>query len=417
MKMFDTESRTAAAGPPTGHEVRRGRAALLILLGGLSAMAPFCIDMYLPALPRISAELHSNASSVQTTLTACLVGLGVGQLIGGPISDVRGRRGPLLVGMTVFALASLVCAFAPSVGVLVGARLVQGLAGSTGIVIANAVVRDLFTGDTAARYYSRLMVISALGPVLAPIVGAQLLRVVSWRGIFVVLAVLGAVFVIGVLAILGETLPAERRVSGSPGQLRAGLRSLVADRTFVGVLCVAGIAFGTLFAYISGSPYLLQGRFGASAQLFSLLFALNAIGIATAGWINGRVVGRVRPQHMLSWGIGGLVLAGAGLLVVALTGTGALVAVCVPLFVLAFSIGLLLPNCMTLGVAEAVNAGSAASLIGLTQYVFAGIVAPFAGISNGHSALPMAVLVTSLAVVAVAVRPLVRKQEVEGSGK
>ncbi|NUS03353.1 MAG: Bcr/CflA family efflux MFS transporter, partial [Nonomuraea sp.] len=257
----------------------RSRGLLLLILGALSAIGPLSIDMYLPALPAITEEMLSAPAQVQLTLTACLIGVSVGQVVAGPVSDVRGRRGPLMVGVAGFMVASLLCAFAPSVPVLIVFRLLQGMLGGAALVIVRAVVRDLYDGAAIARIFATLMLVSGLAPILAPIAGAQLLSFTSWRGVFVALSVAGLVLLLAVLPGVRETLPAGQRESGG---LRHTLRTfwqLLRDRSFMGCALTAGLAFAAMFGYISGSPFVLQEVYGDTPKQYSLIFGLNALGL------------------------------------------------------------------------------------------------------------------------------------------
>src|SRR6266705_566720 len=217
--------------PVPSHDSRSSRRAWLVfILGALSAFGPLSIDMYLPALPSLSRDFGTGASQAQLTLSACLLGLALGQVIAGPISDALGRRRPLLVGLTAYALASLLCVVAPSVYVLVALRFIQGLAGAAGIVIARAVVRDLHSGEALARFFSLLMLVNGLAPILAPLFGGLLLRFTSWRGVFIVLAVIGALLLLAAATSLGETLPPDRRQSGGISATITTFRQLLANR-------------------------------------------------------------------------------------------------------------------------------------------------------------------------------------------
>ncbi len=254
---------------------------LLIILGALSAFAPLSIDMYLPALPALGRGFGASASQTQLTLNACLLGLALGQMIAGPLSDALGRRRPLLVGVAAYAAASLLCVIAPSIGALVLLRFVQGLAGAAGIVIARAVMRDWYTG-VAARYFSLLMLVNGLAPILAPVIGGQLRRVASWRGIFVTLALIGVLLLLATARGLPETLARADRHTGSVPATLATFRRLLADRSFVGHALSSGFAFAAMFAYIAGSPFVLQDIYGVSPQLFSIVCGMNALGIINA---------------------------------------------------------------------------------------------------------------------------------------
>src|SRR2546425_12356619 len=267
---------TSSEAAPVGTWFRRAR--IFVLLGGLTAFGPLSIDMYLPALPAIGRDLAASESVIQLTLTACLTGLALGQILAGPLSDRLGRRRPLLIGVAGYVLASLLCATAPAAPLLVGFRLLQGLAGAAGIVIARAIVRDLYAGSAAARYFSRLILVMGLAPILAPVVGAQLLRFTSWHGIFLVLALITALLWLGAASALPETLPVQRRRSGSLGDTVRTFRKLAADTQFISYAVAGGLAVGAMFAYIAGSPFVLQGIFHVSPQTFSLIFGVNALG-------------------------------------------------------------------------------------------------------------------------------------------
>src|SRR4051794_32404815 len=245
---------------------------LVVVLGLVNAIGPLSVDMYLPAFPEIARDLATSAAEVQLTLTACVAGLAVGQLVIGPLSDRLGRRAPLIAAMSTYAVASLLCALAPSVVVLMALRFVQGLAGAGGVVIARAVVRDLHSGAAAVRLFSSLMLVTGLAPILAPLAGGAILGIASWRGIFVTLTVLSALIAVLVTFGLRETLPPERRSDHGLRTTLSVMRNLLRDCWFVGHGLAGGLGFGALFAYISGSSFVLQGIYGASPQLYSLLF-------------------------------------------------------------------------------------------------------------------------------------------------
>jgi len=226
---------------PSVRERRRTGLLVTLVLGGLTATPPLSMDMYLPALPEVTRSLHASASTVQLTLTACLAGMALGQLVVGPMSDRWGRRRPLLAGLAVYVVATVLCALAPTVEALVGFRLVQGLAGAAGIVIARAVVRDLYDGVAMARFFSTLMLISGVAPVVAPLIGAQILRGTDWRGVFVLLAAVGLLLATLVWTRLPETLPAAERHVGGVGEALRSMRRLLSDPPFTGYLLTGGV--------------------------------------------------------------------------------------------------------------------------------------------------------------------------------
>jgi DHA1 family bicyclomycin/chloramphenicol resistance-like MFS transporter len=377
-----------------------GRARYVIILGALSAFAPLSIDMYLPALPAMARDLHTSAAAAQLSLTACLIGLAAGQLLAGPLSDARGRRGPLLAGVAAYTVASALCIAAPGIWVLLVLRLIQGLAGAAGISIARAVVRDLYDGTEMARFYALLLIVSSAAPIIAPIIGAQLLHFTSWRGVFAVLALAGAALLAAVAAGLPETLPPDRRrAGGARATLRAG-RSLLADRQFGGYTLASGLGIGAMFAYISGSPFVLQAKFGVSPQLFSLIFAVNGLGIIVAGQVSRQLAGRVTLRALLSAGLTGSAAGGAVLLAAAVAGAG-LPLILPALFVMVSSVGLIQPNATALALdGHAQDAGSASGVLGTVQYAIGAVTAPLVGVAGPHTVLPMAIVICVLGVSA-----------------
>jgi DHA1 family bicyclomycin/chloramphenicol resistance-like MFS transporter len=374
----------------------------VVVLGMLSTFGPLSLDLYLPALPSLAAELEASTSAAQLTLTSCLIGLAVGQLVAGPLSDRYGRRPPLIVGLIAYALASLACAFAWTVSVLILFRLVQGLAGAAGLVIARAVARDLYAGRRLAIFFSRLVLISGLAPVIAPVLGGQLNRVMSWRGIFGVLAGFGLALLLAGLLGVRETLPSERRVRGGLGSTFRGFGLLLRDRFFVGVALASGLAAASMFAYIAGATFVLQRIYGLSPQGFSLAFGVNSLGIMAAAQISARLIKRWSPMRMLAVGL--IVnLAGAlGLVTTVLLGLG-LVFLLASLFVMVSAIGLILPNGTALAMSgHADQAGTASALLGLLQYVIGGLVAPLVGLAGQQTAVPLGVVAVTVSAAASA---------------
>jgi len=278
--------------------------AMVVVLGALSAFGPLSLDLYLPGLPGLAGGLGASASAAQLTLTACLLGLATGQLISGPWSDAVGRRRPLVIGVGAYVAASLACAVAPSVLTLIGLRFIQGLAGAAGIALSRAVVRDLRSGAAAARLFAGLLLVNGLAPILAPILGGQLLRSTDWRGLFAVLAGVGALILAGTLAFVPESHPpALRRAGGLADTLRV-FRELLGQRRFVGCTLASGLAFAAMFAYIAGSPFVLQDIYSLSPAQFSAVFAANGLGIIVAGQLSSPLIAggaasrpRRRPTH------------------------------------------------------------------------------------------------------------------------
>ncbi len=395
----------AHTGPPSPG-VRRTGLLVTLILGGLTATPPLAMDMYLPSLPEVTRSLHAPAATVQLTLTACLLGMALGQLVVGPMSDRWGRRRPLLAGLAVYVLATALCAFAPDVETLVVFRLAQGLAGAAGIVIARAVVRDLYDGVAMARFFSTLMLISGVAPVVAPLIGGQILRVTDWRGVFVLLTVVGVLLGAVVWAKLPETLAPDGRHEGGVGQALGSMRALLADRAFTGYLIAGGFAFAALFAYISASPFVVQEIYGASPQTFSLLFGLNSVGLVVVGQINGKVlVGRVRLERVLAVGLVVVILAATALLLMAagVFGEVGLAPVAAALFVLMSAMGVTMPNTQALALMRTKqHAGSASALLGTSSFLVGAVASPLVGIAGEDTAVPMAVVQLAAALVALA---------------
>lgn len=372
---------------------RSRRFWMVVTLGSLTALAPLSIDMYLPALPMLAADLDTSASLTQLSLTLFLVGLGAGQIIAGPLSDARGRRGPLMIGLILYLISSVLCAVTSSIWVLLALRLVQGLSGAAGIVIARAIVRDLYEGTEMTKFFALLMLVNGAAPILAPIFGGQLLRVTTWHGVFVVLGLLGLMMLVASQLSLTETLPVERRSTGGIRKTLSTLRHLLRDRVFMGYAWAQGLVMAGMFAYIAGSPFVLQDLFGVSPQTFSLLFAVNGIGIIIAGQLAARLSVRYGELKVF---VAGIALAAAGslsLLVMILTGAG-LFAVMVSLVAIVSSVGIVGPTGTSLAMQnQGKAAGSAAALIGVPPLFLGALVAPLVGIGGSETAVPMGAVI------------------------
>jgi MFS transporter, DHA1 family, multidrug resistance protein len=378
---------------------------LVLVIGGLSIFGPLCIDMYLPALPRISRDLHASTSAVQLSITACLIGIAIGQLVIGPISDREGRRRPLLIGIGAFVLSSLSCLLVKNVYALDGLRFVEGMGGAAGIVIARAIVRDLFEGVTAARFFSTLLLVTGLGPILAPQLGAEILRFTTWRGIFVSLAIIGTILFVTAFWSAPETLPPERRHTGGLRSTAQSLSVVLRDRSFVSYALVSSLGFSAILAYIAGSPFVLQDIYHLSPQVFGLVFAMNAAGMVLGAQINGHLVGRLGSGVLLSFGLIVMSAAGSAFVVAVTTHRFGLAAVLPSLFALLFGLGFVSPNAMALAMQNHPNAaGVASALLGSCQFLFGAAVAPIVGIAGNHDATPMGIMMVGLAAAALVLR-------------
>ncbi len=394
---------TAAPDDLSSRFVGRKYVQLVLVLGALSAIGPLTIDTYLPALPELSRQLGATDAQAQATITGLLIGLGFGQLIIGPLSDSVGRRKPLLAGLVLHALMSMLCALAPSIALLTVTRTLQGFAGAAVAVVAMAVVRDLFRGIRAAQLLSRLVLVLGVAPILAPSLGSALLALTSWRGIFVVLAVIALGMLVLASVALPETLPVERRRPVSvTGSLRA-YGALFKDRLFIVMVLVAGLMFATLFAYISGAPFVLQDIYGMTPQQFGLAFSANAVGMIAMTQINPWLVKRFSPVSVLSFGVLLAVAGAVTLLVLMLLGVGGWIAFMAPLFFVISAAGLSFPNAPAIALnRHGESAGTAAALLGASQFMIGGMIAPLVGVFANGTPVPMAAIMvgtTGLAAV------------------
>ncbi|MGW2622990.1 multidrug effflux MFS transporter [Micromonospora taraxaci] len=371
----------------------RQRVQLVLVLGALIAIGPLTIDMYLPALPAITAGLQTTETAVQLTLTGTLVGLALGQLLIGPLSDVVGRRIPLLAGLAAHIVASVLCVFAPNIEVLGALRVLQGLGVAAATVVATAVVRDLFSGASFARIFSRLMLVMGLAPILAPTLGSGLLRWTEWRGVFAALAVLGALLIVVAALRLQETLPVARRRHGGVAATLRDYRGLFNDRAFVGLVLVAGLAMAALFAYVSGSSFVLQREYGLDEQEFGVAFGAGAVGLIAATQFNVRLLRRYTPQQVLVSALIAGTAAGLLLVLFAATGFGGLGTLLAALWLVLAAAGLALPNAPALAMSRhSEAAGTAAALLGAVQFGIGALSAPLAGLF-GTGSVPMAIVI------------------------
>lgn len=391
-----------------GDSLTRGRRLTYILvLGALTALGPFTIDLYLPAFPIIEGHFAVSAATVQLTLAFTMVGFALGQLIVGPWSDRVGRRLPLVLATVVHVSASLAVAAAPSIEWLMGFRVLQGLGAAAGSVVAMAVVRDLFTGIPMVRMFSRLALVSGLAPVLAPVIGSQLLLVMPWQGMFVALAVYGAVLLVAVWLLVVETLPPERRHSAGHSTARQRYRSVLTDRVFIGAAIFGGMVSSGLFAYVSFSPFLFQGAYAFDAQQYGLLFGTNAVGVIVGTQTAALLVRRIGPQWVLA-GANLLAIASAAVIVSLDLAEAGLIGVLIPLFFFMASCGFSFPCVSALALAQhGSEAGTAASLLGATTFGLAGLVSPVVGLFGTDRALPMGGIMLICALIGCAMLWLV----------
>jgi DHA1 family bicyclomycin/chloramphenicol resistance-like MFS transporter len=390
---------------------RSSRVLYIVVLGALVALGPFTIDLYLPAFPIVADELDASEAAIQLTLTATMIGFGLGQLVVGPWSDTVGRRLPLILATTLHVGASLGVAFAPDIAGVLVFRVLQGIGAAGGGVVAMATVRDLFGGQPLVRMLSRLALVTSLAPILAPVIGSQLLVLLDWRGLFIALAGYGAVIVALAATLITETLPPERRRVRGHSTTAQRYRAVLSDRVFVGVALIAGLVFSGMFAYLSASSFLFQEVYGFDPQQFGILFAVNSIGLAVSSQVASRLMRVFAPARILVFSLPIMALAGFTAASAAFFDLG-LVPVVAATFVFLSCAGLSFPCIQVTALApHGAEAGTAAALLGAIIFGLASLSAPIVGVFGTESAIPMGLAMATALTIATAllwivVRPL-----------
>lgn len=381
------------------------RFGYVLLLGALTALGPFTVDLYLPAFPLLQAEFDANEGAVQLTLTGTMVGFALGQLIVGPLSDVIGRRSPLLVATVLHLIASTCAIFAPNLAVLGAARVLMGMGAAGGAVVAMAMVRDLFGGRRLVVMLSRLALVTGVAPVIAPLIGSALLEVLPWRGIFVVLASYGALIIICAITALPETRPKGDRATAEKVSIRHRYRVVFSDRVYVGVLIIGAMTFSGLFSYLSSSSFLFQQTYGLTTMQYGLVFAANSTGLIIGNQIAARLAARIGPQWVLAFSTSALLVSGVAIPVCAalIDGPWGVIA---PLFVFMTSCGFTFPCAQVLALDRHPDAaGTAASVLGATNNGVAGMISPLVGVvaawTGGITAASMSSIMIACAVVGI----------------
>ena len=363
---------------------------LVVFLGMLTAITPLATDLYLPALPIMPGELNTTASNIQMTIGIMTFGVALGQLFGGPISDTMGRKLPLIVGNLLCVISGIICAFAPSIEILLLGRFLQGLTGSVGVVIAKAIARDFASGQELTKLFALLMMVNGLAPVLAPLIGGQLLLFTTWRVIFVILAVFSAILLAGSL-LFRESLPKEKRVTGGIGVAVKNYLTLIKDKPFLGQTLIQLFAFGGFFAYISGSSFVYQNIFNLSAQEFSYLFGINSCGIVLASAISSRVSNVITAKQLLTFSLWQLTI-GSLLFLIAMIFEWSLIPVTTILFFTVCTVSLFGSASFSMAMTNyGKMAGSASAILGFASMFAAGIVSPLVGIGGDHTGVPMGI--------------------------
>ena len=391
-------------------------AAVVATVVFLTAIAPLATDMYVPAFPAVAAELSATATQVQLTLTTFFVGMALGQLVGGPVSDQRGRRMPLLAAIVAMAIASVVCALSPSIAVLAGARLLQGFAGGWAMVTGRAVIIDSARGAQLVRVLNVIAAVGGIAPIVGPLLGAVILQLSGWRVSFWTVAGLGIAMIIAVLVAVPETLPVQSRHAGGMRAFATASRQVLRNRRFVGYVVVSGSAMGAVFAYVATSAFVLQSMNGMSPIGYSIDFAANAAGMTVAALVAARLAGRVATRRVILVGQVAALAAGIAMLIGAIWFDTPLLVAMVCFFVLMTAQGLIGPNGGALAAAEVPDhPGTGSALLGFVQWVAAGTIAPLAGLGGEHTAVPMAVLMiatigASMIGLLLLARPTLSKQ-------
>jgi DHA1 family bicyclomycin/chloramphenicol resistance-like MFS transporter len=373
---------------------------LIVLLGGVTAFAPVSIDMYLPALPVLGDQFAASPGHVQLSVASFFLGLAVGQGFYGPLSDRFGRTRPLYAGLALFVVASVACALSPSINFLIAVRFFQALGACSGQVLSRAIVRDLFEPREAVQVFSLLVLVMGVSPVLAPLLGGQILQWFPWQTIFWVTASLGAAGLIGSVVRLHETHRGERKKLVLGNVLRTYLY-LLKDRAFLGYVLAGGMAMAGMFAYIVGSPYVFIEYFHVSTSRFGLFFGVNALGLVLAAQLNARLVRRFSSDFIIRRVLVVQVTAGIILFLGAITGVLQLYGIALFLFIYVASVGCLFPNITAMAMApHGAIAGSASALIGVIQFTLAATSASLIGAANSGAAVPVATLIGICAVTA-----------------
>lgn len=372
-----------------------------VVLAALTVLGPLSMDLYLPVLPDLADSLSTSSSAAQLTMTACLLGLALGQIVAGPLSDRFGRRAPVLGGLVAYTIASIGCAVSGSIAVLVGFRLLQGLAGGVVLVISQAAGRDLYEGPRLNRYYGRIVVLSGLAAVLAPVIGGVLTNLIQWRGFFVLLAVIGALLTFVIAISFTETLPADRRSTGGARRTVQHFRELSRDRLFVGATISSSLSSAVYFAYLAGAPFVLQNIYGLSPVEYAIVLGINAAGFALFGFSAGRSAERFGEQIVFAVGLG-MLTVGSAVLASTFFAEVPLWATVTGFLAIASGAAAVSPPSTTLALSDYPQyAGTASAVLGLARFSAGAVAAPLVGLGGGDhmTALAAVALIGSLAAI------------------
>jgi DHA1 family bicyclomycin/chloramphenicol resistance-like MFS transporter len=396
-----TTARTATAAPG-----RRSSVKWILMLGALAALPAITTDMYLPSLPAVADDLGASQAAAQFTMSGMLIGAGVGQLVIGPSSDRFGRRLPLLIGISLHVVTSILCSMTPDIGSLIALRVCQGFFNAAASVVAIAVIRDRFVGSDAARLLSRLMLVIGVAPLFAPTVGQAVAGAWQWRAVFYALALIGFVLVLIVWRFMPESLPRGKRRSGDPRQVAGGYLVLLRDRHFMALAVIPGLGLAVIMSYVVGSPFVFQNEYGLTQGQFAAVFALNGAAIVGSAQLNAALVRRAAPIRVLRVAVIVQLACALILLALVLTGAGGIVGLVAGLWLVLGTQGLIPANASVLALHDYGHmAGTAAAVIGALQSGVAGLVSPLVGLLGGNSlamvCVMLAVALLTLVILAV----------------
>lgn len=403
-------SPNAAAAPERRDTVPPGT-VLIAVLALLTAIPPLATDMYLPGFPAMATELGTSASNIQLTLTTFLIGLALGQLVIGPLSDNWGRRRPLIVGSAVCLVAGIAAALAPNIEFLIGARFVQGFAGAAGVVLARAIISDRASGSTAAKLFGVMMIIGGVAPVIAPLVGGAVVDSIGWRGVLWIISALTALMLIAAVCLVQESLPPENRRAGGLREMLDGIGSVVRNRRYLGYTLSYAFGFSVMFAYISASPFVLQNMLGLSAGQYSAAFAANAGGLMLGSAVTAKLSDRVSLHRMLACGVIAVMATTSALAVLTFVGI-TLWPMLILLFATVTSLGFVFANATTLAVEQVpALAGTGSAVLGALQFGLAAVISPLVGLGGDATAVPMVIAMFFAALMSMSVLFLVAKKQ------
>lgn len=382
--------------------LQQRRLVTATVLGALAAIAPLCTDLYLPAFPAVAVALSASASEVQLSLTSSLLGIAAGQLLFGPLSDIRGRRGPLILSLVLFMVSSFLCALATSVEALIALRFLQGLAGSGGVVLSRAVACDLYEGSELTKFFSLLMLMNGVAPIASPVIGGQILKLTEWQGIFVFLAFCGLLLCCAVFFLLPESLAEAARGRGGFRASFDAFGSLLQNRRFLQFTCLHSLVIAGLFAYIAASPFVLQEIYGLSAEAFSFCFAFNGLGIMVFAQATGRLSARFGEARVLRWGLWLALTASVAVLAAAAVQPASAFWMIAPLFLVVSCVGITTTTSFALAIgAQKGSAGSASGIVGVLSFVCGAAVSPLVGLGGSQTALPLGIALFALSILAL----------------